>query len=154
MSIWKNISKRGLKDILNPVKWMIFIRYIRKTVKGIGDYWSAGVWENGFEEEDLISEATLAEYSELSTPHQLEQIVYRMSQPGCRECLIDGECHHCGCKSPDLFYDRTNWCSGNHWSAMLSKEDWDDFVRERGVIIDEDYLTQVVKFGKIVDFKE
>lgn len=76
-----------------------------------------------------------------------------MSEPGCRGCIKAGECNHCGCKSPELFYDKNNWCSGEHWNEMIAAESWKEYKEESDIEIDEDYLDQVKKFGTIRKFK-
>lgn len=154
MSIWNNLRKRGLRDILNPKKWKIFSRFLRKKVtekvakepeENLAEIYNKGDTE--------ITHGTLKEYSELWNAHELEQIAHRMGNLGCRECLRDGECYHCGCVSPDLFYDRTNWCSGNHWGTMLSEREWNKFKALHGIEVDYDYVKQIRKHGKIVKFK-
>lgn len=146
MSILKNFKRRGFKDALNPRKWRIFFRYVRSWVK-------SGLYQSKAEEAGIPSK-TLNEYSELTTPHELEQIVWRMSQESCRECLISGSCTHCGCASPELFYDRENWCSGMHWLAMVDEEMWTYTKAAQGIQIDQDYLNEVSNFGKIKNFKD
>lgn len=125
MSIISNLKKRGLKDILNPKKWKIFARYAKlKLLK--------------------------QEYSEMFIPEYLEQISIRMSEPGCRPCLEKGECVHCGCKSPDLFFEKNMECSGGNWFAMVPPEMWRDI--RKGYDINQDYLEQIKKHGKIISF--
>lgn len=124
MSVVENFKLRGFQDLLSPKKWWIYVRFFfNKTFK--------------------------KGYDEFKNRHELEQIVYRMSHPGCRECVLKGACVHCGCKSPELFYDRTNYCSGEHWNEMMSKESWEEFKTMYGISIDEDYLEQVSKQGII-----
>ena len=120
MSLLNNLRKRGLTDILNPKKWGIFARYLKMK-------------------------ALRLEYEELSIPEYAEQIVQRMSHPGCRNCIIEGECTHCGCKSPELFFDKSNECSGANWFTMQSPESW----RESGVEVDPEQVKYLQKHGTI-----
>lgn len=129
MSLINNLKKRGFKDILNPRKWKIFARYMAHT-------------------------ALNTEYPELDVPEYQEQIAIRMAHPGCRACIKSGECVHCGCKSPELFLDKTNECSGGHWFTMIDPEQWPEFKKKAGIEPDPFYLEQVIKLGKVVKFKE
>ena len=155
MSIWTNIRKRGLRDVLNPRKWIIFIRYLRKLRNGAskpdGKKDLSEIYNGGNTE---ITSATLEEYTELWNPHELEQISVRMSNLECRTCLKAGTCHHCGCTSPDLFYDRTNWCSGQHWGAMVGERLWERHKETYQIEIDPDYMKEIRKHGKIVNYKD
>lgn len=128
MSLITNIKKRGLKDALNPKKWKIFARY-------------------------FFFRALKKEYPELSVPEFIEQATYRMSHPGCRECVLKGECVHCGCKSPDLFIDKDNWCSGEHWYEMQPPHLWEEFKKMNDIVIDPFYLEQVKKQGIITKWR-
>lgn len=127
MSIISNLKKRGLKDILNPKKWKIFAR-------------------------SLALKALRKEYSEMFIPEYLEQVSIRMSHPGCRPCLEGGECIHCGCKSPDLFFEKEMECSGMNWFAMIPADNWVEYKKESGIIINPDYIDQIKKHGKIIKF--
>lgn len=129
MSLLHNLRRRGLRDILNPKKWKIFARYARLK-------------------------ALRKEYEELTIPEYREQIVYRMTQPGCRECIAKGECVHCGCKSPELFFDKENECSGMFWFEMLEPDSWITYATEQGIETDPFYLEQLDKYGTIKKFKE
>ena len=127
MSLISNLRKRGLIDLFNPKKWKIFARY-------------------------LAIKAFKKEYSEMFVPEYLEQISLRMSHPGCRQCFHAGECTHCGCKTPDLFFEKSMECSGNHWSTMISPEDWNDYKEKAGIEVNQDYVEQIRKYGVIREF--
>ena len=103
MSILTNLKKRGLKDILNPTKWKIFLRNEVRKKSGIT-----------IQDEDMIA--------------YCEQVIYRLNS--CRPCLEKGECTHCGCKTPDLFFDKDMVCSGGQWPAMKKTEDWESFKED------------------------
>lgn len=103
MSLITNLKKRGLRDILNPRKWGIFMRSKKK-------YERIAV-------EDL--------------QYRSEMVVYRMSL--CKSCVQEGSCLHCGCKSPELFYDPQNWCSGGNWDSIKCREDWEKFKNQMGI---------------------
>jgi len=126
--IWNNIKLRKGKDILNPKKWKIFARY-------------------------LYLRALKKEYSEMFVPEYLDQVSLRMSDPGCRQCLSKGECVHCGCKTPDLFFEKSMECSGGNWFSMIPKDDWVNYKEKSGIVIDQDYIDQIKKYGKIINFK-
>lgn len=127
MSILKNIRKRGLRDILNLKKWKIFARYIKlKALK--------------------------QEYEEMFIPEYLEQVSIRMSNPGCRPCLDGGECIHCGCKTPDLFFEKDMECSGGNWLSMIPANMWEEYKKDSGIEVNQDYIEQIKKHGKIVKF--
>lgn len=127
MSLISNIRKRGLADIFSPKKWKIFARYLYLKITG-------------------------KEYAEMYVPEYLEQIAYRMSRPGCRPCLEGGECTHCGCKSPELFFEKDNECSGLEWFAMMEKDRWEQHKKDLKLKINQDYINQILKHGKIVKF--
>lgn len=129
MSLLKNFRKRGLKDILNPTKWKIFLR--SRKLK-------------------LLRK----EYSEMFVPEYLEQIALRMDMSECRQCLAEGECVHCGCRSPDLFYEKDMECSGGNWFTMIPAEDWAEYSKMTGIKPNPDYVAQIKKYGKIIKFKD
>lgn len=127
MSILNNIRKRGFKDILNPKKWKIFGRYIKlKALK--------------------------QEYEEIFIPEYLEQVSIRMSNLGCRACLEGGECVHCGCKSPDLFFEKDMECSGGNWFSMIPSNMWEDYKKDSGIEVNDDYINQIKTYGRIINF--
>lgn len=136
MSLWSNLKKRGLKDILRPKKWGMFIRYVKARLR---------IGVSG----DNQMEAWRKEYPHLSERVYLEQIVYRMSQPGCQPCIAKGECIHCGCKSPELFFEKDNECSGMNWFEMLLPDAWEEFKQMNGIVIDPKDIEQVRKTGRL-----
>lgn len=127
MSLIKNIKARGFKDILNFRKIKIYFRY-RKL------------------------KALKRQYKELVIPEYLEQMVLRMQNPGCRECIEEHECVHCHCKTPENFYDKHNECSLGNWQPMYPPNVWQKFRHRHK--IDQDYLKQIKKYGKIIKFKD
>lgn len=138
MSLLKNLKNRGLKDILNPKRWVMFLR-------------SKWVWIQSL----FIGKvgALKKEYKQVfETPELLEQAVLRMANPGCRQCLKEGECVHCGCKSPDLFFEQNMECSGGNWFGMYPPEFWRRYRDSAKLEINKDYIKQVKKYGKIVKF--
>lgn len=100
MSVITNIKKRGLKDILNPVRWRIFTRFLLRKVKGLH-----------------LQDHEIQPF--------VEQVIWR--QALCKPCLLAGECTHCGCKAPELFYDKDMVCSGGNWNEMMSPEEWKQY---------------------------
>lgn len=101
MSLIENLKKRGLKDVTNPRKWGVYFRFILNKLFPYR----------------FIREKHMVAYC--------EQVVYRMSL--CRQCVKNGSCVHCGCKSPELFLDGKNVCSADNWYEMLSPEQWEEF---------------------------
>lgn len=106
MSIIKNIKKRGLKDILNPWRWKMFLRSKQREFQGIK-----------LEQKEILS--------------YCEQVVYRTNL--CKPCLKNGACTHCECAVPDLFYDKKMVCSGGNWVEMVSPEKWENYKKELGL---------------------
>lgn len=124
MSLLENLRKRGLKDVTNPKKWGMYL----KSTLGL-------------------------EYEEFSSPAYVEQMVWRMTQEGCRECVNGTKCIVCGCKTPNLFYDRRSECEGMHWGPMMEPEEWVKYKEEHDIIIDVDYMAQLLELGKIETWK-
>jgi predicted RNA-binding Zn-ribbon protein involved in translation (DUF1610 family) len=122
MSLIENLRKRGVKDIFNLTKIKVFTRYLKML-------------------------ALKTEYNELRVPEYTEQIVYRMKK--CPDCMESTKCQNCGCKSPELFYDKDNFCSEDRWGKMESPEKWADFKLENGIIINPKYVKDVKKHGVI-----
>lgn len=156
MSLFKNIKKRGLKDVLRPRKWGIFIRYLRSKFRPL-DGWQGRdplIEEQVPETEFDIDPKILREYTELTTPHELEQIAWRMSFSQCKPCLEKGECVHCGCKSPELFYDRNNECSAMSWYQMYDRKTWEELKDFDSTTyeVNPDYIEQIKKHGRIINF--
>lgn len=56
-----------------------------------------------------------------------EQVVYRSEE--CSDCLKRGYCEHCGCPTPELFYDRKNSCSGGKWGPMFDAKQWNEYKK-------------------------
>lgn len=111
-----NIKKLRWQDIINPVKWWIFI-------KGTYLAWKHGV-RNMSELEKFKNEVlTWDEPQEYK-----EQVIYRAME--CEGCLTAGHCTHCGCTSPDNFLVRENWCSAGNWDQMLEKKYWEKFKED------------------------
>lgn len=57
--------------------------------------------------------------------HEAKQIIIRAST--CSDCLENGSCFHCGCTTPDLFYDPKKVDAKKKWGKMMSKEEWEKF---------------------------
>jgi hypothetical protein len=128
MSLIRNLKSMGLKHILSPKKWKIYIKY-------------------------KYLQLTNKDYPELSIPFKLEQIVYRMMEPGCRACLANKECVICHCPCPQSFYDQDNYCSGMNWNEMIKEEKaWNIFKIENHIVIPQDYIDQVKQYGEIKRF--
>jgi len=112
MSIWTNLKLRGLKDVFNVGKWGMFLRsQTQDTIK--------------------IPKADFQSY--------IEQIIWRESFADCKRCLKEGQCSHCGCKTPDLFAERDMVCSGGNWTEMLPTAEWNKVKEELGIEIGVKY---------------
>ena len=135
------LKNRGLKDVLNPKRWVMFFRSVR--------------FNNKVKHSDRTFVDELKdEYEEIfSNDEYLEQVVLRMQEPGCRNCLNAEKCHHCGCKTPDLFFEKDMECSGGNWFPMVNKDQWTFFKAGTGLNVDQDYLEQIKTHGKIINFK-
>jgi hypothetical protein len=106
LSIFKNIGKRGLKDVTNPEKWSIYMDGGRIKRHGIN-----------LEYDEIVS------YS--------EQLVYRMRS--CPDCVKKGECIKCSCPIPLSMMTSQNKCSEGNWGQMLSPEQWNDYKQKMGI---------------------
>ncbi len=102
-SIFENIKKRGLKDILNPRNIINFFKSYWIKAKGIN-----------------IPEAEILSYS--------EQLVYRSIR--CYDCFKDKKCHDCSCPQPDAAIIKEHVCSTGKYHAMLSPSKWEEFKRK------------------------
>ena len=60
-------------------------------------------------------------YPNLVRKHLIEQVMYRMQV--CSPCLLAGECNHCGCQTPHLFF-ATKPCSGGKYPPLMNNIDW------------------------------
>ena len=121
MSLLTNLRKRGLRDILSLKKIRVFFRFLTKGKK--------------------------EKYEELKVREYLEQIVFRMRK--CPDCVEAGECLHCGCKSPELFYDKDNYCSEDRWQEMKNPEEWRKHKKKHGIIIKPKYINDIKIHGII-----
>lgn len=106
MSLLTNIKNRGFKDIVNPKRWIMFLKALFTSKEETEDFQS-----------------------------YIEQIIYRQSFSDCLNCWKNGSCTHCGCKTPDLFYEKEMVCSGGNWVEMLSAKEWEEFKKDSGIKI-------------------
>lgn len=62
--------------------------------------------------------------------HIFEQVDYRkkLVEEKSPECIYNGQCKHCTCKTPELFF-ATKGCSNNPpcYPEMASKDEWTQF---------------------------
>ena len=65
--------------------------------------------------------------------HEAEQIVYRACR--CRPCLENGSCLDCGCEIQGAIASKDNWCSDGKWTAIMDKDDWDQYKADAGITI-------------------
>ena len=115
-------SKLKWRDVINPAKWKIFARFLGSKISDI-------------------------KYKELTIPEYREQIVYRMNK--CPNCVENGSCVECGCKSPELFYDKENWCELRRWEEMIRPELWEDYKKLNGITINPQNLKELDEYGEL-----
>lgn len=120
MSILTNLRKRGLKDVLDPKRWKLYFRGKKREKDGT-------TLQIAEEETLTVNNEELQSF--------IEQVIYRQSFAECKQCLEKGECIHCGCKSPELFYDKEMVCSGGNWQEMKLPEDWNEYKKDIGIEI-------------------
>lgn len=65
--------------------------------------------------------------------HEAEQIVYRAGR--CKPCVDAGECLHCGCEIQGAIASKDNWCSDGKWTAVMDKEDWNQYKADAEITI-------------------
>lgn len=106
MSLIDNIKKRGAKDILNPKKWGAYID---------GEI----IEKNGIH----------LEYNEIIPFCQ--QLMMRLIR--CSECVEAGKCVGCGCIMPLAAIVPNNFCSEEKWKEMVPPEDWEKYMKEKGM---------------------
>lgn len=121
-SILQNIRKRGVKDILNPVKRKVFIKDF------LEDYFGWKILNQ--EEYEKLCECEAPDEAVKIIPKEFllsfaEQLVYRSAK--CGECVQKGNCTHCGCVVPANMFDADNFCSAEKWGPMLPNGEWQQF---------------------------
>jgi len=103
MGIVDNIKKKGLRDILNPVKWLIYIQHLReKYITGVR-----------IKKEDAFSYA--------------EQLLFRQNL--CKDCYKAGSCIACGCEINGLMTTSSASCSEGRWKKMLNRKEWEQLKK-------------------------
>lgn len=76
--------------------------------------------------------------------HVREQVIYRALQ--CIDCLQEGHCLLCGCKTPEMFYAPKKIDADGKWNEMLSKEEWMKFKEEGNIILPEVEVNQLLEW--------
>lgn len=97
-SIKENVKLRGVKDILNPKRWWMFIHS------------KASMWLGKDPDEEIA---------------WAEQIVYRQSR--CSQCVEAGKCVHCGCPMNELLTEKSAACSALQWGPAMSAPTWETY---------------------------
>lgn len=93
LSVIRNISKRGFKDILNP--------------KRVANYLDGEV---------IKAEGLHLEVSQV-IPYSVE-LANRFKFSECRKCVEQGHCSHCGCEQPISIITPDWECGGGNFMAM------------------------------------
>jgi len=82
-------------------------------------------------------------YYTTSPKHVREQALYRANL--CQDCLANGSCVVCGCKTPHMFFSPNKKDSKGKWSTMLSSYEWEQFKSQNNIIIFDDELLTCLK---------
>ena len=93
------IGKYRLVDVINPIKWWAFCKFLFNSVFG----------------ERLSPE---------DKQWQSEVIMFRGIM--CSECKAAGSCVNCGCNWAGKSGDMSMECSEGKWFAVKDKKDWED----------------------------
>jgi len=119
MSLITNLKNRGLRDILNPKKWLIYLKHLAYK-------WGEPIDADKEDANDVLS------YS--------EQVVMRSIL--CPQCVKAGKCvgdgtegSGCGCLMPDAIIDRINFCSEGQWGEMLPTDQWNEYKTNTGLTL-------------------
>jgi hypothetical protein len=105
-SIINNIKSRGLKDILNPKKWLNYVNGLIIGVNGIN-----------------LKEGEILSYS--------EQLVYRSIK--CSQCFEEKACIDCKCPQPLSATVKSHECTLGKYRGMLSPQKWEEFKKQNGI---------------------
>lgn len=106
-SVIENIKARGLKDILNPKKWFVYLK---------SKYWKTKKYVK-LEESEIFS--------------YCEQVVYRSIL--CKPCVKDGKCKDCKCPVPENMIIPENTCSEKNWVEMKNSDEWNKYKKSLGI---------------------
>lgn len=110
--VLRNIWKRGLKDVSDPERIKMYL-----------------------EGNDIKKNGIHLDYEEI-IPF-CENVVMRLHQEGCKECVVLGECTHCSCSLPNAFFVKDFYDSGGHFEAMPTQTIKKDFEGPTGLITAE-----------------
>lgn len=99
-------------------------------------------------------EGNMLYFSDLSLQkldqHIKEQALYRAML--CQDCLMDGKCRSCGCKTPQLFYAPKKVDAEKRWHTMLPKEFWEKFKEIYEIELPKDFQ-EIIKDIKIMNLQ-
>lgn len=113
-SVWLNLKKRGLKDLTDPSR-------IKNYLDG----------------SKIEKEGIHLDYDEIQS--YCEQLVYRLSNAGCADCVKSGNCAHCGCEVPLSMMVKPYECSGGNFVGMMEPKQWEEYKKETGLYFKIDY---------------
>ena len=133
-SIFRNLKKRGLKDVTNPKR-------IRMYLTG----------------EKIKREGIHLSYKEI-IPYA-EQLIFRAEV--CNPCLKNGSCFKCGCSMPSAMMTPQFECEDGKFLPMFTKivekldgegnvheietidyEAWESYKERTGLVFKTDYKTE------------
>lgn len=112
MGIIDNIRARGLRDILNPKKWILYLTSKKQKVTGVT-----------IPQEEVLTYA--------------EQLVFRSLM--CKECFKLGACIDCKCPQPDAAIVKTHECSMGRYRQMLGNDEWKKYKESNKIKFAIDY---------------
>lgn len=102
-----------IKDIINPVKWVHYARFLIRKLFGKLKY-AAGYRTP----EDMAWQAEVITYRSLLCPD--------CKAEGKCVGVAEGESEACGCDFIGKSTDMSLECSCGLWKSVKSKEDWED----------------------------
>ena len=101
-SIFRNVKKRGLKDVTDPKRWAAY-----------------------FNGQEIKKEGLHLTYEQI-VPFT-EMLMFRMLT--CPECVQRGACTHCECPMPLKAMWPDDFCSAGKWTEFNSVEDWEKYKK-------------------------
>lgn len=73
--------------------------------------------------------------------HLIEQYCIRLIE--CSDCVLAGQCGHCGCAMPEKAFDPSARCSNNNWGPIIMDRDlWIAHKEKYGITLSVNYNPQ------------
>lgn len=70
----------------------------------------------------------LAHKLKIKELENFELVQLELRKKLCSDCVKAAKCVGCGCKVPDLFWDKSREDALNKWGPMLNEKQWDAFI--------------------------